>query len=145
MHITLRFFGTTAGAELASLRSLVRELAHGTASSAVRASTVTGFPTPRRARVLVLGIADDGTLAALAARAESRAVALGFAAETRAFQAHLTLARMRKPVDVTPLAGEAAALPAGRATAIALYESTAGATGPVYVPLERVTLGEPGA
>ena len=73
----------------------------------------------------------------MAIRAEAVAVALGFAGESRLYHAHLTLARMRKPVDVSSLAGEAATLPPGHVTAITLYASRSGPEGAVYVPLAR--------
>ncbi|MDB4934754.1 MAG: 2-5 ligase [Labilithrix sp.] len=147
LHTTLRFFGSTDEAQLVALRALVGELATGTSSWAVRAPCVHGFPDPKCAHVLVLDIADSRpapvpVLATLAARAEAGAVALGFEPETRAYHAHLTLARMRKAVDVSSLAGETAPLPAGRVTAITLYASTTGPSGSVYTPLERAVLPE---
>jgi 2'-5' RNA ligase len=47
---------------------------------------------------------------------------------------------MRKAVDVSSFAAEAAALPMGRVTAITLYASSSSPSGAVYTPLERVTL-----
>jgi 2'-5' RNA ligase len=146
LHVTLRFFGQADEAQVEALRALTLELgamAMAGTGVDVRASAVTGFPSAKRAHVLVVELVDDGTLASLAARSEAAAVALGFAPERRAYDAHLTLARMRMAADVSSLAGEAATLPAGRVTAITLYASTTTPTGPVYVPLERATVSEP--
>jgi 2'-5' RNA ligase len=141
LHTTLRFFGDTSDAQQGALRALARELAAGASPLLVSAPLVHGFPEPSRAHVLVLDIVDaEGTLARLAARAEAAAVTLGFAREDRAFHAHLTLARMRRPVDVSALAPEAATLPQGRATAITLYASRSGPSGSVYTPLARAPL-----
>ncbi|CAN5777545.1 hypothetical protein BH11MYX4_BH11MYX4_12180 [soil metagenome] len=99
-----------------------------------------GFPDPARAHVLFLDVVDMGqepVLAALAARAEAAAIALGFARDARPYHGHLTLARMRKAVDVSPLSGEAASLPPGHVTAITLYASRTGPRGAVYAPLAR--------
>ena len=139
LHTTVRFFGDTDDDQLAALRALVKELAAGTPSFAVRAPWVHGFPARARAHVLVLDIA-AGELASLATRAEATAVSLGFAAESRPYHAHLTLARMRKAVDVSPLAAEAASLPAGHVTAVTLYASASSPNGAVYTALERATL-----
>jgi 2'-5' RNA ligase len=139
LHTTLRFFGDTDDRQLAALRTFVNELAAGTASFAVRTPWVHGFPARARANVLVLDVA-AGELASLATRAEARAVSLGFAAESRPYHAHLTLARMRKEVDVSSLAAEAASLPLGHVTAITLYASSSSPDGVVYRPLERATL-----
>jgi 2'-5' RNA ligase len=140
MHVTLRFFGTTDDTQLAGLRALVTDLAVRATPTEVRVTSVTGFPTAHRAHVLVLDLADDGALAALAARAELTAGALGFVPESRAYRPHLTLARMRAGADVTALERAADALPRARVTALALYSSTTAATGPVYTPLVRVEL-----
>jgi RNA 2',3'-cyclic 3'-phosphodiesterase len=139
LHTTLRFFGDTSDAQVAALRTFVKEVAAGTGSFAVRAPWVHGFPARARAHVLVLDVA-AGELASLATRAEALAVRLGFAAETRPYHAHLTLARMRKPVDVSALAAEAASLPLGRVTAVTLYASSSSPDGAVYTALERATL-----
>jgi 2'-5' RNA ligase len=74
LHATLRFFGDTSDAQVAALRTFAKELAAGSAPFAVRAPWVHGFPARARANVLVLDIA-AGELAALATRAEARAVA----------------------------------------------------------------------
>ncbi len=141
LHTTLRFFGDTSDAQQKALRALVEELARGASPLLVTAPLVHGFPEPARAHVLVLDVVDaapESILSRLAAQAETAAVALGFARETRPYHAHLTLARMRKPVDVASLAGEAATLPSGHVTAITLYASRSGPSGAVYVPLTRV-------
>lgn len=148
MHVTLRFFGNSDDAQEVGLRALVTALGAELSAAAasgmyVRAPSVSGFPRARRAHVLTLEIEDEGKLAALAARAEAAAVALGFAPEERAYRAHLTLARMRKAVDVSAHAEEAASLPLARVTALTLYASTTAATGPVYTPLERAVLPSP--
>jgi 2'-5' RNA ligase len=145
MHTTLRFFGDTSDAQRDALMALVGELASGASAWAVRATAVHGFPEPGRAHVLVLDVVDaepgsGPTLAGLAARTEAAAVALGFARELRPYHAHLTLARMRKEVDVSPFAAEAAALPTGLATVITLYASRSGPSGAVYTPLARAVL-----
>ena len=148
MHTTLRFFGDTSDAQRDALCALVQELADGASAWPVRATAVHGFPGPSRAHVLVLDVVDGEPGAAprlggLAARAEAAAVALGFARELRPYHAHLTLARMRKEVDVSSFAGEAASLTPGLVTAITLYASRSGPSGAVYVPLARAVLPAP--
>ncbi|HEX5707510.1 MAG TPA: RNA 2',3'-cyclic phosphodiesterase, partial [Pyrinomonadaceae bacterium] len=66
----------------------------------------TGLFPPRGApRVLWLGVKDDsGGLARLHQRLEDECEATGFPRETRAFNPHLTIARLRNPEGVRPLA-----------------------------------------
>jgi 2'-5' RNA ligase len=147
LHTTLRFFGDSSDAHVATMRQLVQELATSppisSADSVVRVPAVHGFPERQRAHVLVLDVEDAGAgpfLGLLAARAETAAVALGFAAESRPYHAHLTLARMRRAVDVSSLAEQAAALPSGRATAITLYASSSSPNGAVYTRIASAPL-----
>jgi 2'-5' RNA ligase len=140
MHVTTRFFGSVA--DPAPLAALVPRLAARLATRghpfAVRATRVAAFPDLRRARVLVLAIEDDGTLAGVAREAEAAAVALGFPPEERAYRPHLTLARLKEASDVRNL-GEPVALE-GRVVAFTLYESKTAREGPIYTALERSVL-----
>ena len=143
MHVTLRFFGPTDDAQVDVLRELVTSLADGAAPLTLRAAAVTGFPDAARAHVLVIELEAVPLLTAFAERAGAAAVALGFAPETRAYRPHITLARMKERADVRAHAAEAASLPVGYATSIALYASTASGGGPVYTSLARATLPMP--
>jgi 2'-5' RNA ligase len=145
MHVTLRFFGNTDETQLAALRALVLQVGSRVdAPIAVRAAQLTGFPTAERAHVMVLELEEPaGVLASLAETAEREAIVLGFAAESRAYRPHLTLARLRERTDLTPFVRDVDALPLGHATALTLYASTTSASGPVYTALERVVLPAP--
>lgn len=129
MHVTARFFGSVE--DPAPLVALVPRLVRP--SPIVRATRVDAFPDLRRARVLVVALEDDGTLAEVAREAERAAVALGFTPEERAYKPHLTLARAREPVDARDLGGPVAF--EGRAVAITLYESKTTREGPIYTPV----------
>lgn len=133
MHVTLRFFGNTDDDQVEALRALVPSLR---VQGPVRARSLTGFPDPRRARVVVVELDDGGVLGVRAREAEAAAVRLGFAPETRAYSPHLTLARLRgAPADVRALATEVATLPEGRIVGVTLYASTTAPTGPIYTAL----------
>lgn len=137
-HVTVRFFGEVDDGLRARLEALPARLAVGPAPR-VRFDALDGFPQLRRARVLVLSLAEVGgaSLAAVASEAEAAAVALGFPPEGRAYRPHLTLARLREPADLRPLVRAAAVRGEGSATALALYGSTLGPTGARYDVLAR--------
>ena len=59
-----------------------------------------GFPRPGRARIAWLGFAPEPALDALEARLWAALRAGGAAFDDKPFQAHLTLARYREPVDL---------------------------------------------
>lgn len=95
LHLTLRFFGATPLVQLPELRA--RYAAIAPRHSAVICRLVGGgaFPQrPRRPRILWIGVRDhEPLLEALARDCEQTARALGFAAETRPFRPHVTIAR----------------------------------------------------
>jgi 2'-5' RNA ligase len=102
-HITLRFLGTTSDVE--------RDLVIGwldrhvqTAPFRMRFHGLGAFPRPARASILWVGVAAGaGELGSLAGECEEAAVAAGLEPEGRPFHPHLTLSRMRPPVDVSAL------------------------------------------
>ena len=100
-HITLRFLGKTTETERDILLGYLHEHVT-TAAFTLRFATIGAFPRPKRATVLWLGV-DRGTheLADLGALCEEAAQAAGRSPEERPFHAHLTLSRIRPPVDVT--------------------------------------------
>ncbi len=136
MHVTLRFFGPTNEAQLESLRALVPRLAAAPLES-LRAKALDAFPSPKRARVVVIALL--GPLSRMAAEAERAARALGFEKEARAYHPHLTLARLKAPADLRALCSDPLALPEARAVAVTLYESKTLPSGPVYTPLVRAS------
>lgn len=131
MHCTLSFYGEVDDVRLAELRELVapfRETAF-----AIRATKLDAFSSPRKAHVLVLPLEDDGTLArlheALGKDGEARP------RQDRPYRPHLTLARMKRPEDVSKLVEETRVYIEGRVVGVTLYESVLGKNGPTYTPL----------
>lgn len=140
-HLTLRFLGDTGADQAERLRAELRRATLGS-SFRLRFGALGAFPSARRASVLWVGV-DEGAveLARLAAVTEVAAVRAGFAAEGRPFRAHLTVSRIRPPVDVSALVG--AATPAGatmEVDAVALYRSHLGGGPPRYEVVERFPL-----
>lgn len=108
-HVTLKFLGSTAPERLEDVVAVCAAVAATRQPSEVRLAELGAFPSPRRARVLWAGIADPAdTLRTLASLLDEALAPLGFAAEKRAFTAHLTLARAREPLrlDQLPALGE---------------------------------------
>jgi len=100
------------------------------------------FPSPRRARVLWVGLDDpDRRLAAIAASLDER-LARDFPPEKRAFAAHLTVARFDPAVvvedDVAGLTVESRPFAVDR---VVLYRSHLRRPAPVYEPLATFGLG----
>jgi 2'-5' RNA ligase len=140
MHQTLRFFADLPAELVAPVSSAVLRLGLGEGGSGVaaRAAGIVAFPDARRARVLALEV-DAPDAVELWRKCEEALVGLGLPAETRPFVPHLTLARLRQPIDARELVAEEAGEldVAGRATSLTLYESVLGRAGPTYTVLAR--------
>jgi 2'-5' RNA ligase len=142
MHVTLRFIGEADEPVAAELGALVAKLGSGRRQIDVRSTSFVAFGSVRRARVLGLEIADDGTLQALASETERAVREMGIPPDPHdAYRPHLTLARMREPTDLSRVVSERAVSLTGRVTSIVLYESKTLPTGPVYTARSRAVLG----
>jgi 2'-5' RNA ligase len=126
MHCTLNFFGEVDDARLEDLKRLVEAMRW--APIAVQATRLDAFASPKKARVVVLPLEDDGSLARLH---ES------MGKEDRPYRPHLTLARLKEPEDLRPLVDAMRVSLEGRVVGMTLYKSVLGKSAPTYTPLAR--------
>jgi len=110
LHVTLKFLGEQDERLVGDLRTALQSVAERHYPLAVETTTVGAFPNFRRPRVVWLGMTGENALRALAKDIDQALAPLGLPAETRAFQAHLTLGRVKdelKPAESTALAAAA--------------------------------------
>jgi 2'-5' RNA ligase len=136
LHLTLRFLGDIEEGVVEGLAAALPKLAGGP-SPRLRASECVGLPNGARARVVALALRHGADLASLAAATEHEFEHLGFPAEPRAFRPHVTLARLRAPVDVRNWLSEPQEPVDGVATSLTLYRSELGGEAAAYTPLAR--------
>ena len=115
LHLTLRFFGAATSAQVEYLKHMLPTLARGLPALSARRCAI--WPNRARLRPVVLEFDPPDALLALAGECETLAQKAGFEAESRAFKAHLTLARLRPgclpeipPAPAASLAFESLAL-----------------------------------
>ncbi len=143
LHVTLRFLGDVAPGAIPGLVDSVAEHAAGVSGFQLALGEARPFPSARRPRVVIVEVAPEAPLAALAAAVERGVVAAGFAPEERGFRPHLTLGRiksarrMRFP-DVT--APVTAAGDPFDVTEAVLFRSELRPSGAQYTALERIPL-----
>lgn len=137
VHLTIKFFGDVDVETIAQpVFEALRPMVEGKPAPSLGDGKLGAFPTPGRAHVLVLHTGDpSGAMAALAARAEDAAAALGVPREGRAFHPHLTLARSRRGVDVRKLVERTAPFELGTAARLVLYRSDRTDKGAKYTAL----------
>jgi 2'-5' RNA ligase len=142
-HVTLRFLGQTPREQrdlfVASLQNTTFPTAFRIAFTSLGA-----FPSPRRAKVLWIGI-DKGApaLVELAELVNQAAISAGFPAEPRRFHAHLTIARIDPPMNVRRV------LTAGwrkpvlmQVSTVVLFRSRLGRGPAQYEAIEQFWLGK---
>ncbi|MEQ9366828.1 MAG: RNA 2',3'-cyclic phosphodiesterase [Leptospirales bacterium] len=98
MHLTLRFLGDELSPS--RLEEVADALATVDSSGFVlRTGGVRRFLNPRAPQVLWLGVEDEPGLLELHRRIDHRLRSVGFAGEKRAFEPHITLARLKGVSD----------------------------------------------
>ena len=96
MHLTLKFLGEVEPERLPALQAGLDTAISGRTAPVLSLSLPGGFPNLRRPRVLWIGLVEEGThVLELQAAVEAEAARLGWEAEKRAFQPHLTLGRLK--------------------------------------------------
>ena len=139
-HITLKFLGWTRDDAVPAICDRVAAAIAGTPPLKLRTAKLGAFPSLDKATVLWAGIEDGAALIELAAKIDAATTALGFAADTRPFHPHVTLARTRETRALRELV-----LPMSeqmfsetKASGVILYESETKSLGSVYKEISRI-------
>lgn len=143
LHLTLKFIGDISSANIDMLADMLTAEAGRVPPFPMRVSGLGSFPTPKRARVLWVGLYAPAGLAALQHGIESAAAKLGYATEKRPFSPHLTIGRVRQQVTASDQQSIRQALERthvgelGEAeiSAVHLYKSDLNRDGAVYTRL----------
>jgi 2'-5' RNA ligase len=136
-HLTLRFLGNV---DEVTYERFVAELDSADLGPRFRMalSGLGAFPNPKRATVLWAGVSQgEDELSELALTAEEAAQTAGLPPEERPFRPHLSLSRLRPPVDVSTLIAAFGDTGIGwRCETMVVYRSHLGSGGSRYEPLE---------
>jgi RNA 2',3'-cyclic 3'-phosphodiesterase len=147
-HITLKFLGWTHAPTVEAVKDGIAAALAGAEAFEIETAGLGAFPKPEKARIVWAGTSDpDGRLADLAARVDAAAERLGFAAESRSFHPHVTLARLKSPADASWLfecAGEQE-FSKSWVDSVVLFESEMKSTGSEYKQRALWPLDRPGS
>ena len=146
LHVTLKFLGLMDRAVLPELMALLNAEARSLSPIETRCTGITGFSSPKRARVVVATLDDAlGLVARLAQGLEQGVIRYRIAPETRPFRTHVTVARLRTPGDIRDWIDHAALEAAcGLFEEARLYSSELKPTGAVYRCLGAARFGGTG-
>jgi len=131
LHLTLAFLGRVDDHRISEISTATAEAVQGHVDFSVRLGELGAFPSTRRARVVWAGL-DDPTqgIAGIADSVGESMQSLGFPREKRAFEPHVTLARIKAPHPVVlDETLEPISFAVGR---ISLFESRLGRPNAVY-------------
>ena len=145
-HLTLRFLGAVPDVDRL-VSALGDALSTVLTLPALQLGGAGAFPNARRASVVWFGgRAGADSLGLVASAVESASVAAGFVPEPRPFAAHLTVARVPRPRDVTAVLDVLGVEPVGAAWPVddvVLVSSDTRPTGAVYDEITRIRLLPP--
>jgi 2'-5' RNA ligase len=140
-HLTIRFLGSTTALQRDRILEFLDE---HLAVEPFRMSFggLGAFPKPARATVLWLAVGRGADQLATMAEISGRAAqAAGFDPEDRPFHAHLTLSRIRPPMNVVPLIDRIPRFPLSmQVNRLTLYRSHLSRDGATYEALDSVEL-----
>jgi 2'-5' RNA ligase len=146
LHVTLKFLGELDASLVNPLRDVLESVVPGHAAITARTTDVGAFPNFRRPRVVWVGMTSERALQSLAGDIDRALTPLGIPREARAFQAHLTLGRVKGelvPAQATALAAAAKSSRGSRELAVRtvdLMQSELGPGGSRYSVLAAVPL-----
>lgn len=143
LHLTLKFIGDISPANVDMLKNMLVSETKDCAPFPLEVGGLGSFPTPRRARVIWIGIHAPAALASLQRGIESAAARLGYEEEARPFSPHLTIGRVKQPIGAAEQQKvraalertEVGALGIAEVTAIHLYKSDLKSSGAEYTRL----------
>lgn len=148
LHLTLKFFGNIAAAEVPMLVDALGQSARTVRPFKLSLENIGGFPSVRRPNVIWIGLGGElEWLTALQRSLDERTAGVGSHAETRAFKPHLTIGRARRrDSDVRPVGSaiqqvQFATPLEWTVSALHLVQSKLSPKGSTYSDLKTVQLG----
>jgi 2'-5' RNA ligase len=144
LHITTKFIGEWPAERLPEMKQALAAIPRQSAID-IEVQGIGWLPNPHHPKVFFAAIHSSPLLPCLAAETDSATAALGVPTENRPFSPHLTLARIKPPVDLSGVRRAIASLPQldfGRFTAdrFFLYLSELHPSGSVYSKLAEFPL-----
>ena len=107
IHLTLKFLGDVDPEELESIGEAIEGVASRHRSFALRVGGLGAFPNFARPRVMWAGVKVGGERVSVLAQDINVALSdCGFPLETKRFNPHLTIARLKERIDLRPYANQ---------------------------------------
>lgn len=143
-HVTLKFLGDVRRDKLSHVQTAIDEVVRELPAFDMKIGGMGVFPTPKRPRVIWVGVEDGRKeLIELAKAVEARLVEARFEKDEKPFRSHITIGRVKE--GNKPLPGlvdgleeiDASGLGVQRVASVALMQSVLQSGGPIYTPLSE--------
>lgn len=150
VHLTLKFIGEVPAVEVDPLIATLEEVAGSFRPFEMKFGPIGAFPSPRRPRVVWLGVEQTPELRFIKDDLERRLAELGIAREERPYQPHVTLGRSPAEAEagefrrLEEVARTLAVSDTYRVTHLDLMKSKLGNDGAVHTRLVAARLGTRG-
>lgn len=142
-HVTLKFLGDVRRDEISHVQAAIDEVTAKLPAFDLNIRGMGVFPTPRRPRVIWVGVEEGREqLVELAKAVENRLVKAGFDKEEKPFKSHITIGRVKEGKPVPGLAEGLEEIDTGelgvqRVASVAVMQSVLRPGGPIYTPLSE--------
>jgi 2'-5' RNA ligase len=146
VHLTLKFLGNIKESQVNGISRVLDESVRMTERFCLHIEKIGVFPNRKRPRIIWTGIREEPGLLQLQQRVELGLQQLGFAAEKRPFQPHLTMVRLKSLRNVSELRlfldleAEGLSFGSFEVDAVHLYQSILLPTGAEYRKLATHSL-----
>jgi 2'-5' RNA ligase len=143
-HVTLKFLGWTRVDAINRVRDAATAALAGATPFRFRTARLGAFPSLEKANVVWAGV-EPSPLGELADKLDRAMTGIGFAAEKRAFVAHVTLGRLRetRPVRDVVLPMSEQMFSETRVDHVILYESETKPAGSIHLEIARIDFKPP--
>jgi 2'-5' RNA ligase len=153
IHLTIKFLGEVSVGSLEMLTTMLQTEAARHPQFEFSVGGMGAFPSPRRPRVIWVGVEAPPELPGLQRGVEAEMARLGYAPEERPFSPHLTIGRVTRNPDPGELRQLSSVLEASKVgylgvtqvQAVHLYRSDLQPSGAVYTRLHSAALSAGGA
>lgn len=151
MHLTLKFLGDIAASHVDFLKQMLAREADTHPQFDMQVGGLGSYPTPRRPRVLWVGLQTPADLTSLQKSIEAGTTRLGYEPDEYTFSPHLTLGRVRQAISPTEMQKVRFALSTiqlgnigtARVDSIHLFKSDRLPSGSIYTKLFSAKLTKP--
>lgn len=146
LHLTLKFLGEIDEKKAQQISDLLKEITRNTPSFELTLTRVGAFPKKQYPRVIWVEAENHLPLVKIFEELEKQLLKLGFAKESRPFQSHITLGRLRSPKNRQGLIEKLNLIAASEekflVQSLVLFKSTLTAAGPIYEPRHIIPLNK---